>query len=790
MPRQKIAVAMIAGDGIHSEVGREDFDRCLQSLYGVVDRVFVAYNGSKDLPKLAAEYNDIDVYPPATWRWFKWDDDFGLARNESFDMVYNYMDLADDKFDWILWVDTDDTLEYPEGGDGVDALLHSLDSETQVVMLRYDYAVDPDTDQVLAVQWRERFFRTDTKPLWVFPIHEICRTPPATQYAKREGVWIRHWRNPGVQHEDTRARNRKIIAKARREYPNEPRFAYYFANEVYAEAAIAAQEGRDGVEELCDAAIKAYEDYVPNSPSPDDAYLAIHQIAELHRIKKDFLPAIETELQALMVHPTWPDAYVGIAQSYMELEQWDKCEFWARACLANCGKQETTQVREPLNDAYIPHLLLGIALEQKGEIDEALANYEWMQEHLPSSEVDKKMKVLQAKKDQKGQELLTPLWELDRKRYFGTSQEKSICFFNRPSFEPWHPELYKKGNGIGGTETCVMEVSKRFAQDGWRVVVFGTPGDYKGVDENGVEWYESNDYSITEPFTVVVGSRVPELFDTRPNAKMTMLWMHDVNTGDNMVGDYGNRLDNIDKVIGLTPWHVNHLQRLYEVPAEKMTRIPNGVDLSRFTVEESKRQPHKFIWSSSPDRGIDSVLNFWPGIRRRWPDAELHVFYGWNSIDKILKLQPDNTLGVFKMQVEQLIEDLGGEYGGIFWHDRVNQKELADHMTTCDMWLYPTSFMETFCITAVEMQAAGVVPVTSNTAALKNIVGDTTPGLVVDGWPNNVSFMREFMKTVERVDEMSPEDKTTLRDYLQMNAANYTWAQSFRAWKENVEEVL
>jgi hypothetical protein len=46
------------------------------------------------------------------------------------------------------------------------------------------------------------------------------------------------------------------------------------------------------------------------------------------------------------------------------------------------------------------------------------------------------------------------------------------------------------------------------------------------------------------------------------------------------------------------------------------------------------------------------------------------------------------------------------------------------------------------------------------------------------------------MKTVERVDEMSPEDKTTLRDYLQMNAANYTWAQSFRAWKENVEEVL
>lgn len=776
--RQRIGAALILGNSAKADP--TDFHRCLRSLDGHVDVVFIAYNGDGDYPELPNEC------PQTIWGRFDWQDDFSVARNQSFDLVHSYNKTtgSESPIQWLLWIDSDDTLE---GGDQLQELIADLDSNTQGVFLRYDYAVDPETEQVLAVQWRERLFRLDVPIKWFFPIHELARTPIGTQYARRHEVWIRHWRQPKMESSETRERNRRILTKARRENPGEARFQYYFANEVYAEAAVAAHHGEENAGELIAAAIRAYEEFIPQAPSPDDAYLAAHQIAELYRMNDEHLSAIENDLQALMVHPSWPDAYVGIAQSYMAMQDWDKVEFWADACLKVCAHQDTTQIREPLNDEYIPRLLLGIARENKGDLPGALEQYEKISELGLTDEVEKKIhKVVEAienPEEDPATDDLREVRKIERNRRFGSNLERSIAFFTRPLFEPWHPEIVKEG-GIGGAETCVIEVAQRFAADGWRVAVFGTPGDYWGVDDNGIEWYDSEDFLLTEPFTVFVSSRCPEVFDSRINADISLLWMHDVNTGENMEGPFGPRLDNIDYVIGLTDWHCNHLRRIYDIPVEKIVKIPNGVDLARFEQEAPPRQEHKFIWSSSPDRGIDVVINQWPEIRKRWPDAELHVFYGWHSIDKILEYQPENTLGIFKRDVNAAIEELGGEDGGIFWHDRIDQWTLAREMMTCDAWLYPTYFQETFCITSIEMQAAGVIPVTSDVAALR----ETNPCPRVSGWPNNVTFNREYIKLLEEL--MADDTRDNLREQLKDFAWQWSWDHSFDVWRGVTSEAV
>src|ERR1044072_5305557 len=182
--RQSIAETLIAGDSRKTERGKEDFFRCLNSLDPVVDKIFVTYNGEGDLPEAPEGIRVI-------WNRDGWNEDFALARNASFDMVKRYQHLNQKKFDWILWVDTDDILE----GD-IHGVLNSLDPKSQVVMLRYDYAVDPKTEQVLAVQQRERLFRTDMPTHWVYPIHEVCHFPVGTQVARKDGAWIRPWREP------------------------------------------------------------------------------------------------------------------------------------------------------------------------------------------------------------------------------------------------------------------------------------------------------------------------------------------------------------------------------------------------------------------------------------------------------------------------------------------------------------------------------------------------------------------------------------------------------------------
>lgn len=785
--KHKIAAAMIANDGVLSGKGYTDFNRCLDSLRPFVEKVFVGFNGHASLDELREVYPDTDII----FKDIEWKDDFAEARNESFQMVRDYADLSGQEIGWILWIDTDDTLESADDYTIVE-LLDSLDPATQVVMLRYDYAVDPATGTTLAIQWRERLIRSDCNSNWWFPIHEVCRTPVGTQYTRREGVWIRHWREPKMEESSTRERNRRILTKALQLNPDEPRFKYYFANEVYAEAALAAHEGRPNAQELIDAAIKAYEEYIPDAPSPDDAYIAAHQVGELNRMKEDFLPAIESELTALMIHPDWPDAYIGIAQSYMHLQDWDKCEFWARACLNNSSKvQETTQVREPLNSDYVPRLLLGIALEAKGDLFGALEQFEVMATFNLTEEVQNKIDQINAKlsSDDPDVEEVDEVQALRNIR-FGAQPEKSIAFFTAPLFEPWHPRIVSKG-GIGGAETCVMEVAKRYAADGWRTVIFGTPGEYRGLDpETGVEYWNTEDFLIPEKFTVFVSSRIPQVFDGQVNADLKVLWMHDVNVGDNFGGEFGDRLKNVDYVIGLTDWHCQHLTRLYSVSPKKLVRIPNGVDLTRFKTDYvPDRQKYKFVWSSSPDRGLDVVLQLWPEIRRRWPEAELHVYYGWQSIRKILESYPNHIIKVFMEGVEEMIDSLGREEAGIYWHDRVDQDTLARELMTCHAWLYPTYFMETFCITAVEMQAAGVLPVTSSVAALKETVNPKA--LQTDGWPNNDNFKRQYLMNLTRTVDSSRMYQNSLRESGYVHAKQFTWDNAYEHyWKALTSEVV
>src|SRR5207253_1372023 len=68
---------------------------------------------------------------------------------------------------------------------------------------------------------------------------------------------------------------------------------------------------------------------------------------------------------------------------------------------------------------------------------------------------------------------------------------------------------------------------------------------------------------------------------------------------------------------------------------------------------------------------------------------------------------------------------------GVVHHDMIGQQELADLQLSCEAWLYPPQpnhengmggFLETYCITAVEAQAARAVPVTRLNGALAETV--------------------------------------------------------------------
>jgi glycosyltransferase involved in cell wall biosynthesis len=148
------------------------------------------------------------------------------------------------------------------------------------------------------------------------------------------------------------------------------------------------------------------------------------------------------------------------------------------------------------------------------------------------------------------------------------------------------------------------------------------------------------------------------------------------------------------------------------------------------------RNKHAVIYTSSYDRGLEHLLKMWPEIKKEVPDAELHIFYGWQLFVKFYNNNP-SSMGWKKRMDEMMQAD------GITDHGRVTQDELIPWIEKCGLWAYPTHFGEISCISAMKAQAFGAIPVVINYAALQTTVQH---GVKVEGDIYDQETKEEFKK--------------------------------------------
>jgi len=297
-----------------------------------------------------------------------------------------------------------------------------------------------------------------------------------------------------------------------------------------------------------------------------------------------------------------------------------------------------------------------------------------------------------------------------------------ISFYAGAGWEPWSPRSINEG-GLGGSETALVQVATRLAGEGYEVTVYSgaEPGYYAGALYRPFTAWDPTD----APDLLVV-SRLCHVFDNPIGAKASALWCHDHSYPGQLTEE---RAAKIGTIVTLSKWQRDRFSRLYPFAASKLAIIRNGItlkgpdgeirfpDAGRGFDERSAR----VVYSSSADRGLDTLLELWPRIREQVPEAELHVYYGWQVFDRVAVMNP--ALHAYKARVMQLAELAGGEGGGVFMRGRVGQRELAAEMQDARVWAYPTAFLETSCIGAMEARAAGLAIVTSDLGALHETVG-------------------------------------------------------------------
>lgn len=715
--------------------------------------------------------------------FFEWVDDFAAARNVSFSKMNT---------DWILWMDSDDTIE-----DAADLRTRILDVADDVgaIWLPYVYSTD-EYGTPTTLHDKERLLRRSVGWEWSGRLHEGLDPQSFCKYERGETpVWLHH--DAEVGSEDHGERNLRILQKWMVEEPNNIRIWYFMGNQFFAD---------DDYSKAAWWYTKFAKFITPGGVqgSPHDRWGALSYAARALREIGRLDEACQADLAAMYIFPDWADSYVGMGESMFRKGEYEKAISWLHTAMQ---KDTTDRVMfmNVLDYTWRIQNILNACYAATGDYEGAAISAAYALEVRPNdSELRHNHRtyghIIDAQKEAKRRHVgleNNPLRTVKRFKNPFTSQleevrdivapallkkaragtQPSIAFFTGESMAEWYAETPNK-EGIGGSETAVIEITKRLAQKGFKPVIYGKPGSMEG-EYDGVLYLSWKRWRPSDQYDHFVSWRNPRIALDNQGSEHLYLWAHDLNYDKYLSEEIGGLYD---KILPVSDWHGRYLEQWYPFLKGKTLTMPNGIDLARSKRAKEKfpvKQPWRIVWASSPDRGLRNLLDIWPIIRTIEPAAELHVYYGFENLEK----QMLEGSAVSKWIIESVSEGL--KQDGVYSWGKVDQETLAEEFQRAEMWLYPTSFLETSCITAVEAMAADLLCVTSASGNLPDILGEA--GVCVPGHANTWNFQDKYLDMVT----IMMQDFSTRLSYRGVGpkrAKKFTWDKAVKPWLQMLDK--
>lgn len=369
--------------------------------------------------------------------------------------------------------------------------------------------------------------------------------------------------------------------------------------------------------------------------------------------------------------------------------------------------------------------------------------------------------------DRRTQSILKEIWS-----------KKTVVIYTGPAWERWDFRNLDKG-GIAGSETWAIQMARSFSRLGYRVIVFADCPE-NGIKDGDVEYLHYNQWGnwIDQHWIdYLISSRTTDTLKFPVRAGKVYVLSHDIwllSPREQLF------MDKVDKFCVLSEWHRDFFSNHHGVPKDKIWITSNGLDFDRFN-KTIDRDPYRLIWSSSWDRGLDNVLYLLPFLRDKIPQINLHIFYGVLNWTESCKRKND-IAGLQKIEsLKKQIKD----QPNVFEHGRISQDQLAEEFLKSSLWLYPSWFSETYSISAIEAQAAGVPVLANNFAGIKTTIGDS--GILLGNGNERWPYTKEgreafFAKTIELLINKDEWEKWSQKGLE--NVKKYSWDEVAKRWQE------
>ena len=758
-----LALAVIAKDEI------KQVKRIISDYEQYFDEIAIAYDNDIIPEEIGEISNKIHLHK------YEWCNDFAHKRNFLAGKI---------RSDYYFRLDTDDEISLPEKIR--EAFNRYVMQGLTLVFLKYMYGFD-EGGHCNAMHWRETIIKNDGNIFWNKPIHENTNPKFANKMraAKEDQISIIHKTTPEEREKSTQ-RNLKILLEEIMKHDKEhkkqdPRTIGYVARMF-----LALKE--------YDKAVPYFEEFLRTSGWDDDKYFAWIQLSDCLMPLGLHDKALSCVVEALLSNPEYPDAYFHMMDIYFDMKEYNKAILWGSQGFSK-KTPDTMMVIDPSSYTWRPAAQLGMCYMHVGRYKEAIKLLNKAYQLNPTApnlkETLKEFTDIFADDEAiKGYVRLMNYTKYDLKKFralldsippqIGRDErilalknmvlppkvwdDKSVVFYCGGAWEDWVDSSVI--GGIGGSEEATIYMSRELTKLGYKVTIFNQCGELAGT-YNGIEYRPYYDFNRKDKFNVLISWRQ----NVRAKAKKKYIWMHDVPAPNQFSDD---DLADITKIIVLSKYHRSLLTG---VPDNKVLISRNGINAKDFLMLPEDRNPKRCIWTSSYDRGLEKFLEIsWPQVLEKIPDAELHIFYGWNTYDEMTKQGVRSP--VFKQKMVKLMGQKG-----VKEHGRIGHKKLAKELARSGIFSYPTTFEEISCISAMKAQAAGAVPVVNSYAALKETV---KYGTHVSG---NVKGDEIFTAYADALVYMmkDPDGQEKIRDEMMAKSVDlFSWEGVAKEWQKDL----
>jgi len=213
---------------------------------------------------------------------------------------------------------------------------------------------------------------------------------------------------------------------------------------------------------------------------------------------------------------------------------------------------------------------------------------------------------------------------------------------------------------------------------------------------------------------VQITTSVPEKIPLHPT-KLNILWQKNSYDQPNLAPWFQDKSNHnkYDWYVFNSNWNYEKFRMMFDIPTEKCVVIKNGIDQIKPRSTEIKDKI-KIIHHCTPWRGLNVLLGAMQKVTNK--NIELDVYSSTEVYGKEFHNANDKHYQELYDQAKQL--------PNVNYIGYKPNEYIKENLHKYDLFVYPSIWEETFCISLVEAMAAGLYCVLTNYGALYETGGE------------------------------------------------------------------